>query len=83
MTKEERMQIAESHFDEVTVKSWTYSRLTKDEKERCLLALFSHPFYGNTVYQIASEYESRYLAFLLGLDYKPIGWRDPAAAPKF
>lgn len=85
MGKEYRSK--ESAFSEyITVikQSWTWDRLTEQERERCMNAM-------NWVRDqniLRGNFEARwdilqavYSAFLDGVGYKPIGWREDSENP--
>ena len=85
--QEQIKENALGNFYENIKKSWTYERLTKEERERLKITLFS-PTITNSLrgtynqrYQILN---SVYHGFLMALDYQPIGWRENAEnIPKF
>lgn len=57
-------------------KSWTWAKLTEEEKQEYLELLNNRDFKKasyNTRYAI---FQCCYDAFLIGLGYKPIGWRE-------
>ena len=66
-------------FAEMIGQSWTFAKMTKEEKERLNTLLYS----DRTISSLKGTYQQRwailqalYSAFLMGLDYKPIGWRE-------
>jgi hypothetical protein len=63
-------------FVEMIKKSWTYGRLTDQERERLFEALSRAHIFGTWVqrWEILNDV---YFAFLTALGYKPIGWREP------
>lgn len=66
-------------YIEMTRNSWTYQRLTMEEKSR-LIDLFYHVSVLDSL-KYTREHKWKilhdvYFAFLIGLDYKPIGWRE-------
>ena len=69
-----------SNYTNIIKKSWTWHRMTSDEQERCSEALRRTTLNG-TYQQRMTTLADVYYSFLLGLDYKPIGWRetDPEA----
>lgn len=72
-------------FIYMTLHSWTYDRMTEREKEKCLEALKRAKLRGS-FFQRWEILHSVYYGFLLALDYKPIGWREPETSehvPKF
>ena len=56
-------------------KSWTYERLSRDEKDNIVSILRNCNLYGNSKTQIAETMHDIYSAFLTALNYKPFGWR--------
>ena len=62
-------------FETVTIHSWTWKRLTKEERYKFLnLPVWKH--IKGTKKQRLEIFNSIYHAFLVGLGYKPIGWRE-------
>ena len=61
-------------FDEVS-KSWTWERLTDDEKERFKNCIYFSGIKG-TARQRVEMLNMVYAAFLQGVGYEPIGWRE-------
>ena len=68
-----------SDFMELTRHSWTYQRMTEEEKTRCEKALRSA-----ASLDIQGSYSQRYgalngvyYAFLLGIGYTGALWREP------
>lgn len=60
-------------------RSWTYERLTKEEKERLEMILFSPVVVNNLKGTYGQRYRilfAIYHGFLMGLDYQPVGWRE-------
>lgn len=71
--------IIEFYFENNIYKTWTYARLTKEEKER-LKEVF---FCKQTEDCIKGRFEQKwrtlgaiYHSFLMALDYNPINWRE-------
>ena len=69
------------NYIEMTRDSWTFDRMTADEKKRCIEALK----YSN----VKGPYNTRwdalhavYFAFLLGVGYTGPTWREPAGSEK-
>lgn len=63
-------------------RSWTFARLTQEEKERCINAIL----WANDQGIIKGNFDTRwyimsaiYSAFLEGIGYKPFGWREDVA----
>lgn len=68
---------AKSDFLKMIFKSWTWARLTDQEKVK-FVDLISNDNYnisGNYL-QRYNAYNFGYFAFLQGLGYKPTGWRE-------
>ena len=67
------------NFKEMIQNSWTYARLTEDEKTRWENLLNRGPetqcLKGNYL-QRWRILQAIYDSFLMALDYKPIGWRE-------
>lgn len=72
-----------NYFNTVILNSWTWQRLTDDEKERFKTCIDFSRIKG-TARQRVEWLNMVYAAFLQGVGYKPIGWRetDPEA-PQF
>lgn len=67
--------IVDDYFKRVIKKSWTWNRLTEEEREKFINM--------NVFDQIKGRSETRvewlntiYTSFLTALGYKPIGWRE-------
>lgn len=71
---------ANADFIQMTRHSWTYQRMTEQEKAACDQALTSAPTQdiSGTYKQRWSAYNAVYHAFLLGLGYTGPAWREPA-----
>lgn len=68
-------------FIAMTAQSWTFERLTKAERGRCLDALAETAERGQLFGNFSQRWnilQAVYGAFLAALDYSPIGWREPA-----
>ena len=63
------------YFDETISKSWTWERLTDDEKERFKNCIDFSKIKG-TARQRVKMLNMVYAAFLQGVGYEPIGWRE-------
>ena len=68
-----------SDYLDMIFKSWTYERLTDEEKTRYIDMVNS----SRTKDILKGDYRTRwnildglYSAYLMALDYKPIGWRE-------
>lgn len=75
MNKFERENI-KHNFLQSLQNAWTWKLLTMEEKERITNALNFSMLFGNKTKDVYIELNTIYNAFLLGLDYKPIGWRE-------
>ena len=72
-------ELALDDFIDMIEQSWTYDRLTKEEKDRlkgifnsarvddCLIGTYKQRW--NTLHAV-------YYAFLMALDYNPLDWRE-------
>lgn len=69
-----------NYFNTVIVKSWTWERLTDDEKERFKTCIDFSRIKGSQRQRV-EVLNMVYSAFLHGLGYTPTGWRetDPEA----
>lgn len=68
----------EKYYHNVTV-SWTYARLTEQEKAKFKELIFSPRVKAGvkgTLSQRWNILDAIYYSFLMALDYKPIGWRE-------
>ena len=83
MTKNERMQIIDNRFKDVTEKSWTWERLTKEEKDSFLSLHFDRIKSTRNIAETIDIYELIYHAFLLGAGCKFVGWREKEETPLF
>ena len=70
------------YFQNVIQKSWTWSRLTDEERTRFAEMNAIDRIYGNGKMRI-EWLNTIYEAFLCGLGYEPIGWRETEEVPKF
>lgn len=68
-----------SYFQTVIKESWTWAKLTEEEKRRFIDLIYVDSIF----YSIARTDKEKiellnfaYHAFLVGLGYKPIGWRE-------
>lgn len=81
MTKTKENAI--SDFMDMISHSWTWNRLTEDEKKRFSNILYSIEVKG-TYPQRWEALNNYYGFFLEGIGYKPIGWRETDEdAPQF
>lgn len=73
--------VVEDYFQKVIKKSWTWNKLTETEKQRFIDMNFDR-IKGSDKIRIewlCMTYE----AFLIGLGYEPIGWRETEKVPQF
>lgn len=67
------------NFVDMIEKSWTYNRLTKEEKERLRDVFYNiqtRECLKGTYIQRWEILQAIYHSYLMALDYKPIGWRE-------
>lgn len=70
---------AYNDFFEMIKTSWTFQKLTEKEKENLRDILFSVRLENalkGTYKQRRAVLDAIYFAFLKGLNYEPIGWRE-------
>ena len=87
-TKVKAKENAYTDWFEMTFNSWTWERLTDDEKTTFTNQM---DFWCNHRGLLVGTYKQRweilnemYYMYLLGVGYKPIGWRENAEEnPKF
>lgn len=73
----------ENYFQTVIKKSWTWTRLTEEERQRFIDMDVFDKIKGNDKQRI-EWLNTLYQAFLVALGYKPDGWReDNPEAPLF
>jgi hypothetical protein len=65
----------ENYFQNVIKKSWTWQKLTEEEQQRFIDMNVFDKIKG-TDKQRVEWFNTIYHSFLVGLDYKPIGWRE-------
>lgn len=65
----------ENYFQNVIKKSWTWAKLTQEEQQRFIDMDVFDKIKGADKQRI-EWFNSIYHAFLVGLGYKPIGWRE-------
>ena len=68
-----------NNFYENIKKSWTYEKLTAEERKRFEKVLFSSCVQDNLKGTYGQRYRmlfAIYHSFLMALDYTPIGWRE-------
>ena len=67
--------VVEKYFHNVIEKSWTWSRLTEDEKQRFINMNVFERIRGDE--QTKKEWLCTiYESYIEALGYKPIGWRE-------
>ncbi len=66
---------AKDHAQSIIFNSWTFQKLTDREKNNISTLLERAIVYGNFSQRLA-QYNQIYRAYLVGLGYKPIGWRE-------
>ena len=73
----------EKYFHDVIKKSWTWARLTEEERQRFIDMNVFDRIKGND--QTRVEWmQTIYQSYLTALGYKPIGWREmEEEVPKF
>lgn len=69
-------------FMNMIVDSWTWARMTHEERQRCTDGLCRAHLNG-TWLQRWQTLNDLYYSFLLGLNYAPSGWREKEEAPGF
>ena len=65
----------EDYLERVVTKSWTWKKLTVEERQRFLGMDVFDRIKGNDDTRI-QWLSTIYLAYLTGLGYKPIDWRE-------
>lgn len=65
----------ENYFQNVIKKSWTWAKLTEEERKRFINMNVFEKIKG-TDKQRVEWLNTIYTAFLSALGYKPIGWRE-------
>lgn len=68
---------AYSHMMNVFKMSWTWERLTAEERGLFIIAA-EHATLRGSYSQRCEAMNDIYFAFLLGCGYSPLGWREPA-----
>lgn len=72
----------ENYFQNVIKKSWTWDRLTEEERQRFVgMDIFYH-IKGNDKTRV-EWLNTIYTSFLCALGYQPIGWRETEEVPQF
>ena len=79
MTNQPNKEYAYKDFVDMIQKSWTYNRLTEDEKDRCIAAFIwvknQNLLRGNYAAR-HDQLNALYHAFLLGVGYTGAFWRE-------
>ena len=65
----------ENHFQNVIKKSWSWGKLTKEERQRFIDMNVFDKIKGNDQTRI-EWLNTIYQSFWAALDFKPIGWRE-------
>lgn len=71
---------------EMISKSWTWDRLTPEERAEFLKVInreYAHKTITGTYRHRWEVLDLVYYAYLVGIGYKPIGWREPETVPAF
>lgn len=74
-----KKEIARDCFVEMIMKSWTFDKMTENERQRIIDLIYSkitEDCLKGTYKQRWAILQAIYNSFLMGLDYKPIGWRE-------
>lgn len=72
----------EDYFQTVIKKSWTWDKLTEEERQRFINMDVFDNIKGNDKTRI-EWLNTIYHAFLIGIGYEPIGWREEDIIPLF
>ena len=72
----------ENYFQTVIKKSWTWDRLTEEERQHFIDMDVFDNIKGNDKQRI-EWLNTIYQAFLTGIGYEPIGWREKDIMPQF
>lgn len=67
--------VVENYFQNVIKKSWTWQKLTEEEQQRFIDMNVFDKIKGTDKQRI-EWFNTIYHSFLVGLDYKAIGWRE-------
>ena len=67
--------VVENYLQNVIKKSWTWEKLTEEEKQRFINMKVFDRIKGNDETRI-EWLNTIYQAYLTALMYKPIGWRE-------
>ena len=66
----------ENYFQKTIKRSWTWDRLTEEERQRFIDMNVFDKIKGNDKQRI-EWLNTIYKAYITALGYKPIGWREP------
>lgn len=66
----------EDYFQNIIKKSWTWQRLTEEERQRFINMRVFDQIKGDDKTRI-EWLNTIYTAFLTALGYKSVGWREP------
>jgi len=80
MEKTMNKETAHNDFGHMVMNSWTYNRMTEEEKDACLASILFAKNQGllfGTYKQRWQQLDAIYHAFLLGLGYSGPNWREP------
>ena len=75
MSARNNSPVVQNYINKVIKKSWTWARLTEEERQRFLAMEFFDHIKGTERTRI-EWLHSIYDAYLTALGYKPIGWRE-------
>ena len=67
--------VVENYFQNIIKKSWTWEKLTNEERKRFIDMDVFDKIKGNDQTRI-EWLNTIYQSFLAALDFKPIGWRE-------
>lgn len=74
--------VVENYFQTAIKKSWTWEKLTPEEKSRFVRMSHFDDIRGTEKMRV-DWLQSMYHCFLLGCGYTPIGWRPTEDEPLF
>ena len=75
MKRQNTSTVVPDYIETVIKKSWTWARLTEEERQRFLSMEIFDEIKGNDRTRI-EWLHTIYNAYLTALGYKPIGWRE-------
>lgn len=67
--------VVENYFQNIIKNSWTWAKLTEEERQRFIDMNVFDRIKGNDITRI-EWFNTIYHSFLVGLNYKTIGWRE-------